>query len=333
MPRPLLRGQSALQTVSLEQQQAHFKQQLEILANAPFGDSPLFRTATSVRLSCDGSCDSSCDPSLQQKAQRERSNSSTPVTSKTTPTPTPHYKLQLRPMAKFQVASLSSPSRHREKQQLFEGLDDSSGPAGTGGGGTFVPRKSIKKLEIRPKTIDVGHNSRSVDCNTVYALCSCVQTAPLPDSTSPPHTLTTLSYTPPTITAPTITTPPPLSSSDPLTRPAFVVSPSSQARAMEESFDSPELTLGAYQKPIARYSMCNINVHVVMALCVALRRPLADCALDPPATDTHQGKSPQGKSPVGVSKLTRDPLEAHRTSPAKLRCVGGLAEGDPALPS
>ncbi len=47
---PLFRGQPTLQSASLQQQQAHLNQQLENLANAPFGDSPLFRNALSVSI-------------------------------------------------------------------------------------------------------------------------------------------------------------------------------------------------------------------------------------------------------------------------------------------
>ncbi len=66
------------------------------------------------------------------------------------------YKLNMRPSSKVKTISLSSPARHKEKNRLFEGLEDSpsntslNGSAG-GYGETFVPRKSIKKLTIRPK--------------------------------------------------------------------------------------------------------------------------------------------------------------------------------------
>ena len=62
----------------------------------------------------------------------------------------------MRPTAKFHPISLSSPSRHHDKQRLFEGLEDSIGGGGGGGGSeTFVPRRSIKKLNIKPKPTQV----------------------------------------------------------------------------------------------------------------------------------------------------------------------------------
>ena len=91
---------------------------------------------------------------LQDAAKHQKSKSgSTPLTTKTTATVTPHYKLNMRPTAKFHPISLSSPSRHQDKQRLFEGLEDSMGGVG---GETFVPRhKSIKKLNIKPKPTQV----------------------------------------------------------------------------------------------------------------------------------------------------------------------------------
>ena len=97
-------------------------------------------------------CLTSQDAAKHQKTK----GSSTPLTTKATATPTPHYKLNMRPTAKFQPISLSSPSRHHDKQRLFEGLEDSIGGGGGGGGSeTFVPRRSIKKLNIKPKPTQV----------------------------------------------------------------------------------------------------------------------------------------------------------------------------------
>ena len=102
-----------------------------------------------------------------QDAARNKKKESTaaPVATKTaTTTPNPHYKLNTRPVAKFKPISFSSPSRHRDKSQLFEGLEGHSvgtgagSMAGGGGGGgeTFVPRKSVKKLTIKPKPNEVS---------------------------------------------------------------------------------------------------------------------------------------------------------------------------------
>ena len=96
---------------------------------------------------------------------KKRESAAVPVATKAATTPTPHYKLNTRPVAKFKPISLSSPSRYRDKSQLFEGLEGhpvgsgaggGSVAGGSGGGGeTFVPRKSIKKLTIRPKPSEV----------------------------------------------------------------------------------------------------------------------------------------------------------------------------------
>ena len=93
----------------------------------------------------------------QDAAKHQKTkDSSTPLATKATATPTPHYKLNMRPTAKFHPISLSSPSRHHDKQRLFEGLEDSIGGGGGGGGSeTFVPRRSIKKLNIKPKPTQV----------------------------------------------------------------------------------------------------------------------------------------------------------------------------------
>ena len=43
-------AQSQLQALTAQQQEIQLKQQLEVLASSPFGDSPLFRSAISVRV-------------------------------------------------------------------------------------------------------------------------------------------------------------------------------------------------------------------------------------------------------------------------------------------
>ena len=108
---------------------------------------------------------------LQDAAKKQKNKTTpTPATAKTSPGSMPHYKLSLRPSAKLTTTSLSSPARHKEKNRLFEGLEDSphsttptaSGGASLGigvggsGGEAFVPRKSVKKLNIRPKPSQVS---------------------------------------------------------------------------------------------------------------------------------------------------------------------------------
>ena len=47
-PPPPPRAQNQLQVLTAQQQEAQLRQQLEVLAASPFGDSPLFRSAISV---------------------------------------------------------------------------------------------------------------------------------------------------------------------------------------------------------------------------------------------------------------------------------------------
>lgn len=99
--------------------------------------------------------------SVQDAAKQKTSSAgSTPAVSKPSSKVTPHYKLSIRPTAKFQTFSTSSPSQQRGKSRLFQGLDDSGSGAKGGGGGlpkeTFVPRKSIKTLIIPPKPSPVS---------------------------------------------------------------------------------------------------------------------------------------------------------------------------------
>ncbi len=91
------------------------------------------------------------DAAKQQQQQRSKVGTS-PVVSKAGLTRTPHYKLTMRPAAKLKAVSLSSPSLHKDKSQLFEGLEGS----GADRGETFVPRRSVKKLVIKPKPSQVG---------------------------------------------------------------------------------------------------------------------------------------------------------------------------------
>ena len=94
---------------------------------------------------------------LQEAAKRNKSKESpAPISAKATPTHSPHYKLNMRPSARFKPMSLRSPARHLDKSKLFESLEDSqqsteSGSIVGGARETFVPRRSIKKLTIKPK--------------------------------------------------------------------------------------------------------------------------------------------------------------------------------------
>uniref|UniRef100_A0AAR2K7M0 Nuclear pore complex protein Nup98-Nup96 n=1 Tax=Pygocentrus nattereri TaxID=42514 RepID=A0AAR2K7M0_PYGNA len=107
-------------------QQVVLQQQINALAYAPFGDSPLFRNPLS-------------DP----KKKEERLKPTNPAAQKALTTPT-HYKLTPRPATRVRPKALTSSGS--AKSQLFDGLDDDE-PSLTNG--AFMPRKSIKKLVLK----------------------------------------------------------------------------------------------------------------------------------------------------------------------------------------
>ncbi|KAJ8412445.1 hypothetical protein AAFF_G00127810 [Aldrovandia affinis] len=107
-------------------QQAVLQQQINALAYSPFGDSPLFRNPLS-------------DP----KKKEERLKPTNPAAQKALTTPT-HYKLTPRPATRVRPKALTSSGS--SKSQLFDGLDDDE-PSLTNG--SFMPRKSIKKLVLK----------------------------------------------------------------------------------------------------------------------------------------------------------------------------------------
>ena len=98
---------------------------------------------------------------MQDAAKRNKNKESpAPISAKATPTHSPHYKLNMRPSAKFKPMSLRSPARHLDKSKLFESLEDSQLTTDSSGimGGvkeTFVPRRSVKKLTIKPKVCEM----------------------------------------------------------------------------------------------------------------------------------------------------------------------------------
>ncbi|XP_036379424.1 nuclear pore complex protein Nup98-Nup96 [Megalops cyprinoides] len=107
-------------------QHAVLQQQINALAYSPFGDSPLFRNPLS-------------DP----KKKEERLKPTNPAAQKALTTPT-HYKLTPRPATRVRPKALTSSGS--SKSQLFDGLDDDE-PSLTNG--SFMPRKSIKKLVLK----------------------------------------------------------------------------------------------------------------------------------------------------------------------------------------
>ncbi|XP_066286606.1 nuclear pore complex protein Nup98-Nup96-like isoform X2 [Branchiostoma lanceolatum] len=109
-------------------QQAQIQQQLQALANSPFGDSPLFRNNVA-------------DPA--KRAELLKPTSLAAQKALTTPS---HYKISPRPTAKIKPKPLHS--LVSGKSQLFEGLDDEDTSLSND---TFVPRRSVKKLIIRNK--------------------------------------------------------------------------------------------------------------------------------------------------------------------------------------
>uniref|UniRef100_A0A3B3T4H9 Nuclear pore complex protein Nup98-Nup96 n=1 Tax=Paramormyrops kingsleyae TaxID=1676925 RepID=A0A3B3T4H9_9TELE len=107
-------------------QQAVLQQQINALAYSPFGDSPLFRNPLS-------------DP----KKKEERLKPTNPAAQKALTTPT-HYKLTPRPATRVRPKALGSSGS--SKSQLFDGLDDDEPSLNNG---SFMPRKSIKKLVLK----------------------------------------------------------------------------------------------------------------------------------------------------------------------------------------
>ncbi|XP_055493395.1 nuclear pore complex protein Nup98-Nup96 isoform X1 [Leucoraja erinacea] len=108
-------------------QQAVLQQQLNALAYTPFGDSPLFR-----------------NPMVDHKKKEERLKPTNPAAQKALTTPT-HYKLTPRPATRVRPKALQATGS--TKSQLFDGLDDDE-PSSLSNG-TFLPRKSIKKLVLK----------------------------------------------------------------------------------------------------------------------------------------------------------------------------------------
>ena len=120
---------------------------------------------------------------FQDAAKHQKSKDlPAPVASKSSPNSL-HYKLNVRPSAKVKPISLSSAARHKEKNRLFEGLEDSpqsnisSANSSISGasGETFVPRnprKSVKKLNIIPKPSQVT-SYRSL-CSLSLFITTCI---------------------------------------------------------------------------------------------------------------------------------------------------------------
>ncbi|KAK2556110.1 Nuclear pore complex protein Nup98-Nup96 [Acropora cervicornis] len=125
-------------------QQQLLEQQLQFLANSPFGDSPLFRN------------------SLVEKARAEKVSYTTSSSRQRVSTTNSHYK-----------------------SKLFEGLEEDSGLSP----GTFVPRKNIKKLVIKSKSVTELHAVEGEDDVSVASIAlplsppSSQHTSPIMSST------------------------------------------------------------------------------------------------------------------------------------------------------
>uniref|UniRef100_A0A8V5GP24 Nuclear pore complex protein Nup98-Nup96 n=1 Tax=Melopsittacus undulatus TaxID=13146 RepID=A0A8V5GP24_MELUD len=107
-------------------QQAVLQQHLNSLTYSPFGDSPLFR-----------------NPMSDPKKKEERLKPTNPAAQKALTTPT-HYKLTPRPATRVRPKALQSAGP--AKSHLFDGLDDDEPSLSNG---TFMPKKSIKKLVLK----------------------------------------------------------------------------------------------------------------------------------------------------------------------------------------
>ncbi|XP_068122593.1 nuclear pore complex protein Nup98-Nup96 isoform X2 [Hyperolius riggenbachi] len=123
-------------------QQMFLQQQLNALAYSPYGDSPLFR-----------------NPMSDPKKKEERLKPTNPAAQKALTTPT-HYKLTPRPATKVRPKALQTAGTG--KSQLFDGLDDDD-PLMTGG--SFMPKKNIKKLVLKNSNISNLFSSGAVEPN------------------------------------------------------------------------------------------------------------------------------------------------------------------------
>ncbi|XP_063806920.1 nuclear pore complex protein Nup98-Nup96 isoform X2 [Pseudophryne corroboree] len=121
-------------------QQLVLQQQINALAYSPYGDSPLFRNPIS-------------DP----KKKEERLKPTNPAAQKALTTPT-HYKLTPRPATKVRPKALQTTGT--AKTQLFDGLDDDEPSLSSG---TFMPKKSIKKLVLKNLNISNMFSPTSVE--------------------------------------------------------------------------------------------------------------------------------------------------------------------------
>ncbi|XP_067040500.1 nuclear pore complex protein Nup98-Nup96-like isoform X1 [Acropora muricata] len=110
-------------------QQQLLEQQLQFLANSPFGDSPLFRN------------------SLMDKSRAEKVSYTTSSSRQRVSTTNSHYKVCARPAPRIKPRPINNHTMNKSK--LFEGLEEDSGLSP----GTFVPRKNIKKLVIKSKSV------------------------------------------------------------------------------------------------------------------------------------------------------------------------------------
>uniref|UniRef100_T1IPI4 Nuclear pore complex protein Nup98-Nup96 n=1 Tax=Strigamia maritima TaxID=126957 RepID=T1IPI4_STRMM len=114
----------------LAQQQTQAQQQLLALAQSPFGDSPLFRNM------------------MQDLSKREEVLKPTNPTAQRALSKVNLYKISPRPSAKVKPQPLHVTVNG--KVSLFDGLDedDLEDPLVA-----FVPRKSVKKLNLKPKVL------------------------------------------------------------------------------------------------------------------------------------------------------------------------------------
>ncbi|KAG8453154.1 hypothetical protein GDO86_004828 [Hymenochirus boettgeri] len=106
-------------------QQLLLQQQMNALRQFPFADSPLFR-----------------NPISDTKKKEELLKPTNPAAQKALMSPS-HYKLTTRPAARVRPRALQSVGMG--KNQLFDALDDEPFLSG----GVFMPKKSIKKLDLK----------------------------------------------------------------------------------------------------------------------------------------------------------------------------------------
>uniref|UniRef100_A0A646QCP4 Nuclear pore complex protein Nup98-Nup96 n=1 Tax=Hemiscolopendra marginata TaxID=943146 RepID=A0A646QCP4_9MYRI len=122
----------------LAQQQTQAQQQLLALAQSPFGDCPLFRSV------------------LESSGKREEVLKPTNPAAQKALAANGQFKVSPHPTAKMKPKPIHSVVNG--KVSLFEGLDEDEALDSTD---AFIPRRSIKKLVLKPRTDQQANTSKN----------------------------------------------------------------------------------------------------------------------------------------------------------------------------